>query len=219
MIKKVITWTVRIFLSVSGLALIGLFLPRLLASIYAYPRTYASTNAPEMNVAIIFGAGLRRDGSPTAVLRDRVSKGVELYLSGKVQKLLMSGDNRSDLYDEPTAMRNYATTLGVPEDDIVLDYAGLRTYDTCYRARTIFGIHQAILVTQKFHLPRAIYTCNALGISAVGVAADRYVYRPFSLVFWNIRETLATLVAVVDVHITKPVPVMGQPDPIYPPEV
>ncbi|MFN2195150.1 MAG: vancomycin high temperature exclusion protein [Anaerolineales bacterium] len=203
----------------SCLVLLGLFIPRILTSLYAYPRTYAVADAPELPVAIVFGAGLRRDGSPTAVLRDRVMKGVELYLSGKVSKLLMSGDNLSIYYDEPSAMKNYAVSLGVPESDIVLDYAGLRTYDTCYRARSIFGVRQAILVTQDFHLPRALYTCNALGIEAVGVAADGYAYRPVSLAYWNLRETIATFVAVLDVHVTRPIPVMGQPQPIFPPEI
>ena len=93
----------------------------------------------------------------------------QLYFSGKVEKLLMSGDNRFVDYNEPEAMRQYARSLGVPEEAIVLDYAGRRTYDTCYRARDIFGVQSAILVTQNFHLPRALFTCNALGIRATGV--------------------------------------------------
>jgi vancomycin permeability regulator SanA len=212
-------WLFRMVFILSCLVLLGLFIPRVITSLYAYPRTYIAVEAPNMPVAIVFGAGLRRDGSPTAVLRDRVTKGAELYLSGKVSKLLMSGDNRSAYYDEPSAMKDYAVSLGVPEADIVLDYAGLRTYDTCYRARGIFGVRQAILVTQDFHLPRALYTCNALGIKAVGVAADRYTYRQASLAFWNLRETIATVVAVLDVYVTRPVPVMGQPQPIFPPEI
>ncbi len=199
--------------------MVVLFMPRILTSLYSYPRTYQAKDAPEVPVAIIFGAGLRRDGSPTPILRDRVNKGVELYQSGKVSKLLMSGDNRSFNYDEPGAMRTYALSLGVPEQDIVIDYAGLRTYDTCYRAKQIFGIQQAILVTQNFHLPRAVYTCNALGIQATGVATEGYTYRRFSLAFWNLRESLATLQAFVDVHITRPVPVLGTPQPIFPPEI
>lgn len=204
---------------IAGIFFLALVLPRIFTTLFAYPRSYDTSDVPETPVAIIFGAGLRRDGSPTAVLRDRVNKGVELYLSGKVDKLLMSGDNRSEFYDEPTAMQDYAVALGVPAEDIVLDYAGLRTYDTCYRAHAIFGIRKATLVTQGFHLPRALYTCNALGISAVGVTADRYNYRPGSMTIWNIRETLATVIALFDVHVTRPVPVLGQPEPIFPPEI
>ncbi len=195
-----------------------LFLPRLITTLYAWPRTYQVTQAPVKAVAIVFGAGLWRDGSPTPVLRDRVATAAELYFAGKVSKLLMSGDNLKDYYNEPGAMREFALSLGVPEDSIVLDDAGQRTYDTCYRAREIFQIHDAILVTQKFHLPRAIYTCNRLGISAVGVPADRREYRQRSLVFWNTRELPATLAALWDVHIKKPKPILGEAEPIFPKE-
>jgi vancomycin permeability regulator SanA len=219
MLRKMLIWLFRIVLLIVGVVLLAILLPRIFTSLFAYPRSYETTEVPETPVAIIFGAGLRRDVSPTAVLRDRVNKGVELYLSGKVHKLLMSGDNRSEFYDEPTAMQDYAVALGVPQEDIILDYAGLRTYDTCYRAKAIFGLRQATLVTQGFHLPRALYTCNALGIDAVGVAADRYRYLPGSMAIWNIRETLATVIALFDVHVTRPVPVLGQPEPIFPPEI
>jgi len=111
-------------------------------------------SVPADRVAIVFGAGLQRDGTPSAVLRDRVATAASLYFEGKVQKLLMSGDNRFLDYNEPGSMKAYAISLGVPGEDIVLDYAGRRTYDTCYRAREIFGLDEAILVTQTYHLPR-----------------------------------------------------------------
>ena len=89
----------------------------------------------------------------------------------------MSGDNRFIDYNEPGAMQAFALELGIPEEDIVLDYAGRRTYDTCYRAGEIFQLETAILVTQEFHLPRALYICNVLDIKAVGVSADVRTYR------------------------------------------
>ncbi len=174
--------------------------------------------APAKPVAIVFGAGLWRDGTPTPVLRDRVATAAELYFTGKIEKLLMSGDNRFHDYNEPAAMQDYALSLGIPKDAIVLDYAGRRTYDTCYRARHIFMIDQAILVTQKFHLPRALYLCNHLGIESTGVAADRRVYRKSSLTFWNLRELPAALSALWEAHISKPLPVLGEPEPIFPEE-
>lgn len=128
----------------------------------------------------------------------------------------MSGDNRFINYNEPGAMREYALSLGVPGDDIVLDYAGRRTYDTCYRAKSIFGLTQAVLVTQSFHLARALYTCNALGLKAVGVASDLQKYRLASQVYWNLRELPATLTALLEVHFLKPEPVLGNPEPIFP---
>ncbi len=207
------------FKVIAGLIFSGLLIllmPRLLTWVYAWPRTFTLTNTPSRPVVIVFGAGLWRDGSPSPVLRDRISTAAELYFAGKVQKLLMSGDNRFINYNEPGAMRQYALSLGVPEADIVLDYAGRRTYDTCYRARAIFGVKEAILVTQSFHLPRALYTCNRLGIAAVGVAADRRAYAWRSLLYWHSREVAATLVALWEVHFTHPLPVLGEPEPIFP---
>jgi SanA protein len=107
-------------------------------------------------------------------------------------------------------------SLGVPDESIVLDFAGRRTYDTCYRAQEIFGLEEVILVTQKFHLPRAIYTCNQLGLPAIGVPADQREYRQRSLLFWNLRETAATLVALWEIHYSKPEPILGDPQPIFP---
>jgi SanA protein len=183
---------------------------------YTRPRLHTVEDAPSSQVAIIFGAGLMRDGSPTPVLRDRVATGAQLYFSGKVQKLLMSGDNRFDYYNEPGAMAAYAAGLGVPEEDIVLDYAGRRTYDTCYRARYIFGVEEAILVTQRYHLPRAIYTCNTLGVEAEGIPADLRRYTPIAYTRWRVREIGANLVALWELWIARPVPVLGQPEPIFP---
>ena len=170
---------------------------------------------PSHRVAIVFGAGLWYDGSPTPVLRDRVATAASLYFTGTAQKLLFSGDNRFINYNEPEAMRQYALSLGVPDDAIVLDYAGRRTYDTCYRARFIFGVEDAIVVTQRFHLPRAVYTCRMLGVDAVGVPADRQRYHTGPYIYWNLREFLATARALIDVHITHPLPVLGKPEPIF----
>ena len=175
-------------------------------------------DAPTRRVAIVFGAGLWRDGSPTPVLQDRVQTAADLYFSGKAQKLLLSGDNRFLNYNEPEAMRQYALSLGVPDEALVLDYAGRRTYDTCYRARAIFGVRSALVVTQKFHLPRAVYTCRAVGVDAVGVVADRRSYRTLPYIYWNLRELLATARALLDVHITHPLPVLGNAEPIFPEE-
>ncbi|PKO07009.1 MAG: hypothetical protein CVU41_03720 [Chloroflexi bacterium HGW-Chloroflexi-3] len=183
--------------------------------IYA-ERIYPIDDAPNgYSVAIVFGAGLHWDGSPTPVLRDRVKAAVGLYDQGKVQKLLFSGDNRFVDYNEPGAMHEYALELGVPEEDIVLDYAGRRTYDTCYRANVIFKVNRAILVTQRFHLPRAIFLCDQLGINSQGVESDLRAYSSYSLRYWSLREILATMSAMWDVWIQRPVPVFGEEIPIF----
>lgn len=208
----------RLLLAILVLTPITFILPRLITATYAWPRLHRVEDVPAKPVAIVFGAGLWRDGSPTPVLRDRVATAVELYFQGKVNKLLMSGDNRVDNYNEPAAMEEFAIGLGVPAEDIILDYAGQRTYDTCFRAKEIFGLQDAILVTQEFHLPRAIYTCNSLGVDALGVAADRREYRRRQSAFWQLREVAATFVALWDIHITRPRPILGNPEPIFPME-
>lgn len=195
--------------------LIGVILPRLITSLYAMNKIHQKDDAPSERVAVVFGAGLRRDGTPTPILRDRVETAADLYFSGKVEKLLMSGDNRFLEYNEPGSMRDYAISLGVPPDVIVLDYAGRRTYDTCYRAKAIFGLQNVILVTQKFHLPRALFICNALGIQATGVEANNRDYWRGSLLVWNFREQLATVGAFWDVFVNNPMPVLGEPEPIF----
>ena len=211
-----IIWVIGLILIAAAVVLT---LPRLVTSIYAMPRTFTVESAPPSRVAIVFGAGLWRDGSPTPVLRDRVATAAQLYFSGRVEKLLLSGDNSETHYNEPGAMREYALTLGIPDEAIVLDYAGRRTYDTCFRARAIFGIEEAILVTQQFHLPRALYVCNRHGIHAAGVPADRRQYNRRSLFWWNLREAPATLVALWEVHFTRPQPILGKKEPIFPMEV
>ena len=112
-------------------------------------------------------------------------------------------------------MRQYALKLGVPASAIVLDYAGRRTYDSCYRAKEIFRVKEAILVTQKFHLARALFLCNALGLDGVGVEANNRHYQRIALSLWNFRELPATLTAFADV-ITRPLPILGDPEPIFP---
>lgn len=205
----------RLFILFILITAAALFIPRLITSLYAAPRLYTVETVPTGRVALVFGAGLRRDGTPSPVLRDRVRTAANLYFAGKVEKLLMSGDNRFEYYNEPEAMRQYARDLGVPDEDIVLDYAGRRTYDTCYRALYIFALQEATLVTQSFHLPRALFTCNQLGVSAVGVSADTGSYNRRSYIYWNIRELAATLTALWEVMVTRPYPVLGDREPIF----
>lgn len=201
-------------LMLSLLVMFGLLFPKLIVGLFASPRTFTTDTVTAGRVAIVFGAGLRYDGTPTAILRDRVETAVQLYQQAKVRKLLMSGDNRVADYNEPEAMRQYALGLGIPDEDIVLDYAGRRTYDTCYRAKAIFQVDAAILVTQNFHLPRAIFLCSWFGIKSVGVESNNNYYRKISRFIWNTRELFATSQAVWDVYALKPVPVLGEPEPI-----
>lgn len=206
----------KLTLALKGAGLLTLTLLALRAYTTAKYRAqiHPVDDAPAERVAIVFGAGLRRNGTPTSILYDRVATAAELYRQGKVEKLLLSGDNRFADYNEPGAMRQAALALGVPDAAIVLDYAGRRTYDTCYRAKEIFGVTRALLVTQNFHLPRALMICEGLGLEAAGVSADRRAYLKRAAIVWNLRELFATAAAWWDVHVTHPVPVLGERIPI-----
>ena len=194
---------------VTGLLRVGML-------IYSDSKTYLALDVPASPVALVLGAGLNRDGTPGLVLRDRVQTAADLYFTGKVEKILMSGDNSTEYYNEPGAMHEYALTLGVPDEDIILDYAGRRTYDSCYRAKEIFGVENLIVVTQAFHLPRALFLCNAFDMTANGVPADESNYQRSSYTFWWLREVLASTKAYWDIYIFHPELILGEPEPIFP---
>jgi len=158
---------------------------------------------PETRVAIVFGAALQNyNKEPSPILQDRILTAVDLYKKGIIKKIIMSGDNRYLDYNEPQIMVDFAKKNGVSEFDLQPDYAGRRTYDTCLRAKEIFGVNQAILISQNFHLPRALYTCNALGLEAIGVSADRNIYQDYT--GFEVREFGATLLAFWEINIKAP---------------
>lgn len=172
----------------------------------------SAAHIPSHYVALVFGAGVLPNGEPTPYLKNRVSTAAQLYKMHRVDILLMSGDNSSKHYNEPTVMKKYALTLGVPAKAIMLDYAGFNTYDSCYRAHAIFGLHDATLVTQGYHLPRAMVTCQGQGIQNTGVVAT-HPSRDFT-VSYIIREFVSTDKMVVQ-NIFKPKPtVLGKPAPL-----
>lgn len=204
----------RIVYRLSLLGVIVTILTRIIFLLNASPQTFSKDQVPTRRIAIVFGAEVKKDGTPSLVLKDRIETAAALYKSGKVEKLLMSGDNRFEDYNEPESMRQYALTLGIPDADIVLDFAGRRTYDTCFRAREIFGVDSAVLITQGFHLARSLFLCKAFGIDAIGVEAENYYYLKRLRLVWNTRELLATVQSVLDVYFFKPLPVLGEPEPI-----
>ena len=169
-------------------------------------------SGPPVGAALVFGAGYWPSGRLSEALADRMELALALYEAGIVNKLLLTGDNRYADYNEPAAMAAYARTRGVPEEDLVLDYAGRRTYDSCYRAKAIFGLEQAVLVTQRFHMPRALYTCERLGVEAVGLVADQRRYARGT--WYELRELLALGRAWLDLQVFKPLPVLGDPIPV-----
>jgi vancomycin permeability regulator SanA len=189
--------------------ILPLSLHRLLAVEYADKIHLEEESVAPVRVAIVFGAGLENNATqPGDVLEDRVLTAVDLYKSGKVQKIIMSGDNRIVQYNEPQVMVDFAIENGVRDFDVQPDYAGRSTYETCYRAREIFGVSQAILVTQEYHLPRALYLCNSLGIDSEGVAADRQFYQHINN--YKFREYLANVLAFWNLYVDRPEVVLGE---------
>lgn len=125
---------------------------------------------------VVLGCGVRPDGQPSDMLADRITQGVALYEKGASPKLLMSGDHSRSDYDEVNTMRNVAVEAGVPADDVFMDHAGFSTYESMYRARDVFGAKRIVIVSQRYHLYRALYVAERLGLDAYGVSADLRPY-------------------------------------------
>lgn len=160
--------------------------------------------APQAQCAIVLGARVYEDGTPAPMLTDRLETGVKLYRLGKVDKLLLSGDHGQTEYDEVNVMLDYVLERGVPDEDVFTDHAGFDTYDTMYRARDVFKVTGCLVVTQEFHLSRAVYTARTLGLDATGVIADIQSYANESKN--AMRDRLAAVKAVLQLHITHPEP-------------
>ncbi len=160
---------------------------------------FTEETVPSAPVALVLGAQVDPSGSPSAFLASRLEIARRLFVAGKVHAILVSGDHMDWGYDEPGAMRRWLTEQGVPAEKVVLDHAGFDTYDSCARANRIFGVDKAIVVTQSYHLPRAVALCRRLGVDATGVGDD--TSRQFRRPWFNsaTREHGACLKAVVDV--------------------
>jgi len=155
---------------------------------------------PTAPVAIVFGALVNPNGTLSPILKDRVDGAIALYKAGTVKKILMTGDNSTATYNEVGAMKTYAVAQGVVDADITLDYAGFSTYDSCYRAKNIFGVSQAVLVTQEYHAPRALYDCRSLGINASAYGVADFSKYPDLRVKYTVREWLADVESMFEVH-------------------
>lgn len=190
-----------------GLAVAGVGLPAAWGWWQARDRVLTAAQAPARDVAIIFGAEVYPSGTPSPYLRARLDLGVRLYREGTAKVLLVSGDNAPAHNRETTSMRRYLQRQGVPAAKIVEDEFGYDTYDTCVRAGRTFGVRDALLVSQRYHLTRAVATCRAVGVDAVGVG-DVSVKRTSKR--WDefaLREYAANVKMVLDLASRRdPVP-------------
>lgn len=165
-------------------------------------RIFDTEHAPHKPVAIVLGAAVRPDGEPSDALRDRILTGADLYHAGKVDALFMTGDDGAFHVDEIKVMAETAREAGVPERAILTDGHGYRTYESCKRAVQEFNITSALVITQRFHLGRALYLCRSFGMDADGVTADRQSYVRI-VYFWS-RDLASSLKAWWDLHIQSP---------------
>lgn len=149
-------------------------------------------------VALVLGAGLKPDGSPSVYLARRLDAARELYERGTVDVILVSGDNARASHDEPTAMLDWLVAHGVPSEHVVRDYAGFDTHDSCVRAHEVFGVDDAVVVTQDYHLRRALFSCAAAGITVTGVGVSSTSVRPVQALTWRARELPASWRAALD---------------------
>lgn len=179
---------------------------------YAAPYLVDIAAAPEADAVLVLGAKVYADGTPSPTLQDRLDAGYQLYLTGKVDKILVSGDHGQVDYDEVEVMKNYLLEKGVPREDIFMDHAGFDTYDSMYRARDIFEVESVIISTQQFHISRAVYIARRLGLEAYGLpSSDREQGRIYN----NLRESLAKVKAFFDIEFFQREPrVLGDVIPI-----
>lgn len=186
-------------------------------SVYIFQATNSRTfdtieSLPAAHTVIILGASVYSDGTLSPILQDRVDTGLKLYRNGKVKRFLLSGDNRSEDYDEVNAMRNYLVDLGVPQSHIFIDPAGIDTYDSMYRSNAIFEVPSAIVVTQQFHLPRTLFIAKNLGLSYRGYPAESNNYKTEDHL--KRREKLANFKALYEIISNQIPAAMGEKIPV-----
>jgi vancomycin permeability regulator SanA len=161
---------------------------------------YTEADVPAAPVALVLGAKVFPDGTPSPFLAARLDLAKRLYDAGRVEAIIVSGDSIAPEYDEPAAMREYLMNAGVPESKLIIDTAGFDTYESCVRATQVFKISRLIMVTQSYHLPRAVATCRALGVDAMGVGDDLARQHSRSWRRGVVRDQLACLKTVIDLR-------------------
>lgn len=165
-----------------------------------------------VDCVLVLGCGVKPDGRPSDMLSDRLKRGIGLYEDGAAPKLLMSGDHGREDYNEVGTMKRAAVEAGVPDSDVFMDHAGFSTYESMVRARDVFCVKKVVIVSQEYHLYRAVYTARALGLDAYGVSADYHVYRGQTV--RDLREILARAKDVLT-SVLRPKPTyLGDPIPI-----
>lgn len=213
----------KLVIGILALGILGVFL---LLSINQYIKQSVKKDILTMNQAkdlkdvdciLVLGAGVREDGTPSLMLNERLELGIALYQSGASQKLLMSGDHGRKDYDEVNTMKGYALSQGITSEDVFMDHAGFSTYESIYRAKGIFQAKKIIIVSQEYHLYRALYIADKFGIEAYGVAAkgEEYqgqTYREFREILARNKDFLSVIFRPKPTYLGEAIPVSGNGD-------
>ena len=213
----------KLVIGILALGILGVFL---LLSINQYIKQSVKKDILTMNQAkdlkdvdciLVLGAGVREDGTPSLMLNERLELGIALYQSGASQKLLMSGDHGRKDYDEANTMKGYALSQGITSEDVFMDHAGFSTYESIYRAKEIFQAKKIIIVSQEYHLYRALYIADKFGIEAYGVAAkgEEYqgqTYREFREILARNKDFLSVIFRPKPTYLGEAIPVSGNGD-------
>jgi SanA protein len=215
--EKTLIKLVIIFSSILVVLIAAFFIINAVVIEAAAPYVYGIDDTDKLEKAdcvLVLGALVYGDERLSLVLQDRVDYAIGLYNAGKADRLLLSGDHGQTDYDEVNAMMDYAVSKGVPKEDIFLDHAGFSTYESMYRARDVFRVSSVIIVTQRFHVSRAVYIARSLGLKAVGVNSDPRVYS--NAASDAARESLARVKDFLSVNIFLPEPkYLGEAIPIF----
>lgn len=169
----------------------------------------ASAASFDADAIVVLGASVMPDGTPSDILKSRLDQGVALYFAGAAPKIIVSGDNGTDSYNECWAMKRYAVSQGVPSEDVFCDHAGFSTYETMYRAHHVFGAERVVIATQTYHLYRAIFDAKGVGMEAVGVSDDDRAY--VSQHWYDLREIPARTKDFLQVLFSVPSTFVGDP--------
>ena len=195
-----------------GLGIIGLATVAAAVSLVrstASGHIYTESEVPATPVALVLGAQVNPDGTPSAFLAARLDLAKRLYDADLIETIIVSGDHLAPEFDEPAAMRNYLSRAGLPKETVIADAGGFDTYESCLRAKRIFNLSRLIVVTQSYHLIRAVATCRALGIDATGVGDDSVRQHPIAWWRGAIRDQLACVKTIVDLA-TRPEPMLDK---------
>ena len=172
-------------------------------------------NVPNADAILVLGAYVLPDGTTSSMLNDRLTEGYELYEDGKAPKILVSGDHGRKDYDEVNAMKSFLKNRGVPSQDVFMDHAGFSTYESVYRARDIFKVQKVIIVTQEYHLKRAVFLAREMGLEGYGIASDKHDYGQ-AMKYYNVREIAARNKDFIWAKIIKPRPTyLGNAIPVF----